>query len=102
MKRKCYIEFFLILWFLVEVECLPTARFIPRHRLCLQTATGDTIVSSKSSALAAARRAGREGEKKHEQNSEAKRLLLAGVEIPEPVFFCTIEPPSVAKQPGTE
>ncbi|XP_059772557.1 ribosome-releasing factor 2, mitochondrial isoform X3 [Balaenoptera ricei] len=63
------------------------------------TATGDTIVSSKSSALAACRRAEREGEKKHRQNSEAERLLLAGVEIPEPVFFCTIEPPSMAKQP---
>ncbi|XP_064232120.1 ribosome-releasing factor 2, mitochondrial isoform X1 [Aotus nancymaae] len=66
------------------------------------TATGDTLVSSKSSALAAARRAEREGEKKHRQNSEAERLLLAGVEIPEPVFFCTIEPPSVAKQPDLE
>uniref|UniRef100_A0A8I5NXN9 GTP dependent ribosome recycling factor mitochondrial 2 n=1 Tax=Papio anubis TaxID=9555 RepID=A0A8I5NXN9_PAPAN len=64
------------------------------------TATGDTIVSSKSSALAAARRAEREGEKKHRQNNEAERVLLAGVEIPEPVFFCTIEPPSVSKQPG--
>ncbi|KAG8524594.1 Ribosome-releasing factor 2, mitochondrial, partial [Galemys pyrenaicus] len=66
------------------------------------TATGDTIVSSKSSALAAARRAEREGEKKHRQNSEAEKLLLAGVEIPEPVFFCTIEPPSVAKQPDLD
>uniref|UniRef100_A0A8C0R9I9 Ribosome-releasing factor 2, mitochondrial n=2 Tax=Canis lupus familiaris TaxID=9615 RepID=A0A8C0R9I9_CANLF len=66
------------------------------------TATGDTIASSKSSALAAARRAEREGEKKHRQNSEAERLLLAGVEIPEPVFFCTIEPPSVAKQPDLD
>ncbi|XP_032134175.1 ribosome-releasing factor 2, mitochondrial isoform X1 [Sapajus apella] len=66
------------------------------------TATGDTLVSSKSSALAAARRAEREGEKKHRQNNEAERLLLAGVEIPEPVFFCTIEPPSVAKQPDLE
>ncbi|KAM5329883.1 ribosome-releasing factor 2, mitochondrial isoform 2-T6 [Glossophaga mutica] len=66
------------------------------------TATGDTIVSSKSSALAAARRAGREGEKKHKQNSEVERLFLAGVEIPEPVFFCTIEPPSVAKQPDLD
>ncbi|EGW03267.1 Ribosome-releasing factor 2, mitochondrial [Cricetulus griseus] len=65
-----------------------------------QTATGDTIVSSKSSALAAARRAGR-GEKKPGKNSETESLLLAGVEIPEPVFFCTIEPPSVAKQPDT-
>ncbi|KAL4689238.1 hypothetical protein H8957_004152 [Semnopithecus entellus] len=66
------------------------------------TATGDTIVSSKSSALAAARRAEREGEKKHGQNNEAERVLLAGVEIPEPVFFCTIEPPSVSKQPDLE
>ncbi|KAH0512745.1 Ribosome-releasing factor 2, mitochondrial [Microtus ochrogaster] len=66
-----------------------------------QTATGDTIVSSKSSALAAARRAGR-GEKKPGENNEAESLLLAGVEIPEPVFFCTIEPPSVAKQPDLD
>ncbi|XP_051028555.1 ribosome-releasing factor 2, mitochondrial [Acomys russatus] len=66
-----------------------------------QTATGDTIVSSKSSALAAARRAGR-AEKKHGKDSEAESLLLAGVEVPEPVFFCTIEPPSVAKQPDLD
>uniref|UniRef100_A0ABI7ZSI1 Ribosome-releasing factor 2, mitochondrial n=1 Tax=Felis catus TaxID=9685 RepID=A0ABI7ZSI1_FELCA len=66
------------------------------------TATGDTIASSKSSALAAARRAETEGGKKHRRNNEAERLLLAGVEIPEPVFFCTIEPPSVAKQPDLD
>ncbi|XP_052015892.1 ribosome-releasing factor 2, mitochondrial isoform X2 [Apodemus sylvaticus] len=66
-----------------------------------QTATGDTIVSSKSSALAAARRAGRE-EGKHGKKGDAESLLLAGVEIPEPVFFCTIEPPSVAKQPDLD
>ncbi|NXE44629.1 RRF2M factor, partial [Casuarius casuarius] len=63
-----------------------------------QSATGDTIVSSKTSAVAAARRAGRDagGERRH--TSEVESLLLAGVEVPEPVFFCTIEPPSVAKQ----
>ncbi|XP_040306743.1 ribosome-releasing factor 2, mitochondrial isoform X2 [Herpailurus yagouaroundi] len=66
------------------------------------TTTGDTIASSKSSALAAARRAETEGGKKHRRNNEAERLLLAGVEIPEPVFFCTIEPPSVAKQPDLD
>uniref|UniRef100_A0A8C5W419 Ribosome-releasing factor 2, mitochondrial n=1 Tax=Microcebus murinus TaxID=30608 RepID=A0A8C5W419_MICMU len=66
------------------------------------TATGDTIASSKSSILAAARRAEREGEKKHKQSNEAERILLAGVEIPEPVFFCTIEPPSLAKQPDLD
>ncbi|XP_071064710.1 ribosome-releasing factor 2, mitochondrial isoform X2 [Dasypus novemcinctus] len=66
------------------------------------TATGDTIVSSKSSALAAARLAEREGGKKHRENDKTERLLLAGVEIPEPVFFCTIEPPSMAKQPDLD
>ncbi|PKU42668.1 ribosome-releasing factor mitochondrial isoform x2 [Limosa lapponica baueri] len=62
-----------------------------------QSATGDTIVSSKASAVAAARRAGRDaaGEK---SASDVESLLLAGVEIPDPVFFCTIEPPSVARQ----
>ncbi|NXK39841.1 RRF2M factor, partial [Piprites chloris] len=60
-----------------------------------QSATGDTIVSSRASAVAAARRAGRDaGEKRSDTNS----LLLAGVEVPDPVFFCTIEPPSMAKQ----
>ncbi|NWT05783.1 RRF2M factor, partial [Mionectes macconnelli] len=62
-----------------------------------QSATGDTIVSSKASAVAAARRAGRDaGEKR--SVSDVDSLLLAGVEIPDPVFFCTIEPPSMAKQ----
>uniref|UniRef100_A0A8D0L108 GTP dependent ribosome recycling factor mitochondrial 2 n=1 Tax=Sphenodon punctatus TaxID=8508 RepID=A0A8D0L108_SPHPU len=65
-----------------------------------QSATGDTIVSSKASAVAAASRAGRDVGRKHGPSSEIESLLLAGVEIPEPVFFCTIEPPSMARQPG--
>ncbi|XP_067885626.1 ribosome-releasing factor 2, mitochondrial isoform X2 [Heterodontus francisci] len=60
-----------------------------------QTATGDTIVSSKSSAAAAACRAGTESGKKHKEQDGP---VLATVEIPEPVFFCTIEPPTMAKQ----
>ncbi|XP_040275571.1 ribosome-releasing factor 2, mitochondrial-like [Bufo bufo] len=64
----------------------------------VETATGDTIVSSKASASAAAHRAGRAGEKSKDKKSQ-DNLVLAGVEIPEPVFFCTIEPSSVAKQP---
>ncbi|XP_051875288.1 ribosome-releasing factor 2, mitochondrial [Pristis pectinata] len=60
-----------------------------------QTATGDTIVSSKSLAAAAARRAEVGSGKRH---IEQERPVLATVEIPEPVFFCTIEPPSMAKQ----
>ncbi|XP_078071039.1 ribosome-releasing factor 2, mitochondrial isoform X2 [Mustelus asterias] len=64
-----------------------------------QTATGDTIVSSKSSAAAAACRAGNKSGKKHK---EQEGPVLAAVEIPEPVFFCTIEPPSMAKQPDLD
>ncbi|XP_078419978.1 ribosome-releasing factor 2, mitochondrial isoform X2 [Cetorhinus maximus] len=64
-----------------------------------KTATGDTIVSSKSSAAAAACRAGKESGKKHEEQEDP---VLAAVEIPEPVFFCTIEPPSMAKQPDLD
>lgn len=67
----------------------------------LQSATGDTIVSSKASAAAAARRAGRDAGGQKRSASDAESLLLAGVEIPDPVFFCTIEPPSMAKQQGT-
>uniref|UniRef100_A0A4W3JLQ2 Elongation factor G2 n=1 Tax=Callorhinchus milii TaxID=7868 RepID=A0A4W3JLQ2_CALMI len=63
-----------------------------------QTATGDTIVSSKASAAVASQRAAKDSGKKCDQNREQENLVLAGVEIPEPVFFCTIEPPSLAKQ----
>ncbi|XP_035748727.1 ribosome-releasing factor 2, mitochondrial isoform X2 [Egretta garzetta] len=63
-----------------------------------QSATGDTIVSSKASAVAAARRAGRDAGREERSTSDVESLLLAGVEIPDPVFFCTIEPPSMAKQ----
>ncbi|KAJ3605275.1 hypothetical protein NHX12_027325 [Muraenolepis orangiensis] len=62
-----------------------------------QTVTGDTIVSSKASAAAAARRANRD------QGLETKAgVILSGVEVPEPVFFCSIEPPTMAKQADLE
>ncbi|XP_059830528.1 ribosome-releasing factor 2, mitochondrial [Hypanus sabinus] len=64
-----------------------------------QTATGDTIVSSKSLAATAAHRAGVGSAKRH---VEQEKQVLATVEIPEPVFFCTIEPPSMAKQPDLD
>ncbi|XP_069079962.1 ribosome-releasing factor 2, mitochondrial isoform X1 [Pleurodeles waltl] len=67
-----------------------------------QTATGDTLASSKSSAVAAARKAGRESGNKLAQSKASESLILAGIEIPEPVFFCTIEPPSLARQPDLE
>ncbi|XP_037121054.1 ribosome-releasing factor 2, mitochondrial isoform X2 [Syngnathus acus] len=58
-----------------------------------QTVTGDTIVASKASAVAAARRAQTEGR---------AGVVLSGVEVPDPVFFCTIEPPTLAKQADLE
>ncbi|KAM3940620.1 ribosome-releasing factor 2, mitochondrial [Leptodactylus fuscus] len=84
----------------VEISSLPPGNIALTVGL-KQTATGDTIVSSKASASAAARRAGRAEEKSKDKKSQDS-LVLAGVEVPEPVFFCTIEPPSVAKQPDLE
>lgn len=65
----------------------------------LKTVTGDTIVSSKASAAAAAQRAHNNGGagKKHGEHAS---VILSGVEVPDPVFFCTIEPPTMAKQAG--
>ena len=68
-----------------------------------QTVTGDTIVSSKASAVAAARRAQNEGEgerRRGKGGGEQSSLVLAGVEVPDPVFFCSIEPPTMSKQTG--
>ncbi|KAG9353696.1 hypothetical protein JZ751_011818 [Albula glossodonta] len=48
------------------------------------------------------RRALKEGEGKRGSEKEPSRLVLAGVEVPEPVFFCTIEPPSLARQTDLE
>uniref|UniRef100_A0A4W3JJC5 Elongation factor G2 n=1 Tax=Callorhinchus milii TaxID=7868 RepID=A0A4W3JJC5_CALMI len=77
-----------------ELCCLSDGNFC----FPLKTATGDTIVSSKASAAVASQRAAKDSGKKCDQNREQENLVLAGVEIPEPVFFCTIEPPSLAKQ----
>uniref|UniRef100_H3D7E2 GTP dependent ribosome recycling factor mitochondrial 2 n=1 Tax=Tetraodon nigroviridis TaxID=99883 RepID=H3D7E2_TETNG len=62
-----------------------------------QTVTGDTIVSSKASAAAAARRAHSDGVAA-KKRGELTSVVLSGVEVPDPVFFCTIEPPTMAKQ----
>eukprot|EP00064_Thunnus_orientalis_P022476 superscaffoldBa00007596_g22674 len=65
-----------------------------------QTVTGDTIVSSKASAAAAARRAQNDGGTGKKRGEHAS-VVLSGVEVPDPVFFCTIEPPTMAKQADT-
>ncbi|XP_034566197.1 ribosome-releasing factor 2, mitochondrial [Notolabrus celidotus] len=66
-----------------------------------QTVTGDTIVSSKASAAAAARRAQNDGEAAKKRGEQVS-VILSGVEVPDPVFFCTIEPPTMAKQADLE
>ncbi|KAM6902039.1 ribosome-releasing factor 2, mitochondrial isoform 1-T2 [Lycodopsis pacificus] len=66
-----------------------------------QTVTGDTIVLSKASAAAAARRAQNDGGAGTRQGEHAS-MVLSGVEVPDPVFFCTIEPPTMAKQTDLE
>ncbi|XP_038621845.1 ribosome-releasing factor 2, mitochondrial [Tachyglossus aculeatus] len=85
----------------IEIPSLPAGNIALTVGL-KQTATGDTIVASKASALAAVRRAGRDLRKSPKQSGETESLLLAGVEVPDPVFFCTIEPPSMAKQPDLD
>ncbi|XP_015275820.1 PREDICTED: ribosome-releasing factor 2, mitochondrial [Gekko japonicus] len=67
-----------------------------------QSATGDTIVLSKASAMAAAQKAEKDVRSDCGQTCGVENLLLAGVEVPEPVFFCTIEPPSMARQPDLD
>uniref|UniRef100_A0A3B3UF75 Elongation factor G2 n=1 Tax=Poecilia latipinna TaxID=48699 RepID=A0A3B3UF75_9TELE len=68
-----------------------------------QTVTGDTIVSSKASAAAAARRAQSDGGMGTKRGDQADiGIVLSGVEVPDPVFFCTIEPPTMAKQADLE
>ncbi|TDH02246.1 hypothetical protein EPR50_G00171160 [Perca flavescens] len=66
-----------------------------------QTVTGDTIVSSKASAAAAARRAQSDGVESKKRGEQAS-VVLSGVEVPDPVFFCTIESPTMAKQADLE
>lgn len=34
------------------------------------------------------------------KGGEQASVVLSGVEVPDPVFFCTIEPPTMAKQAG--
>ncbi|KAI9534913.1 G elongation factor, mitochondrial 2 [Dissostichus eleginoides] len=67
-----------------------------------QTVTGDTIVSSKSSAAAAATRRAQNDSGTGAKRGEHASVVLSGVEVPEPVFFCTIEPPTMAKQADLE
>ncbi|XP_072166611.1 ribosome-releasing factor 2, mitochondrial-like [Diadema setosum] len=81
-----------------------------------QTVTGDTLVASKASYNTARKslrqqhqesqskeRVGRDdGGEDGEENETSCLPLLEAVNIPDPVFFCTIEPPSQAYQADLE
>eukprot|EP00058_Branchiostoma_floridae_P016050 XP_002601538.1 hypothetical protein BRAFLDRAFT_127730 [Branchiostoma floridae] len=65
-----------------------------------QTYTGDTLVSSPSAVVSAKKVRGRlqeEGQSISVMGDE-DAPVLAGLDVPEPVFFCTIEAPSMSKQ----
>ncbi|XP_029940734.1 ribosome-releasing factor 2, mitochondrial isoform X2 [Salarias fasciatus] len=84
----------------VEIPSMPAGNIALTVGL-KQTVTGDTIVSSKAAAAAAARRARSDGGTGKKRGEEAG-VVLSGVEVPDPVFFCTIEPPTMAKQADLE
>lgn len=74
----------------------------------MQTRTGDTITSTKG--LAKLNPILRQSEhKQHEEAEEShhdgsydnnlnNEVVLAGLQVPSPVYFCSVEPPSLAYQ----
>lgn len=84
----------------VEIPSMPAGNIALTVGL-KQTVTGDTIVLSKASATAAARRAQNKTDTGKKRGEHAS-VILSGVEVPDPVFFCTIEPPTMAKQTDLE
>ncbi|KAK7103734.1 hypothetical protein V1264_018578 [Littorina saxatilis] len=81
-----------------------------------QTLTGDTLTSSQSAAKAAAKAWRRQQEQQQktqqhqkgeqeeggEEDAEEVSPVLAAMNVPAPVFFCSIEPPSMAYQKNLE
>ncbi|XP_022099652.1 ribosome-releasing factor 2, mitochondrial-like [Acanthaster planci] len=63
-----------------------------------QTATGDTLVSSKSALKAATRALKRHNKSGADPTGFDQVAVLGSLDVPEPVFFCTIEPASQAYQ----
>lgn len=71
----------------------------------MQTITGDTLCASHRSALAASKSYHQaavnesNGSKKGAaDDDDDEPLILAGMVIPDPVFFCSVEPPSLTFQ----
>ena len=56
--------------------------------------TGDTLVSSLSAANSA--------KSSHQSDSDKDEAVLAGMVVPAPVFFCSVEPASLSQQTALE
>lgn len=59
-----------------------------------QTITGDTVVSSSQVAKAAEKQFQKTATPN--EDGDIRAPVLAGLTVPDPVFFCSIEPPSMA------
>ena len=70
----------------------------------MQTYTGDTIVQSSSCAKAAQRAVEQQQRRStDDQQSHPAGAIpeLGAINIPPPVFFCSVEPSSAAEQKGS-
>ena len=63
------------------------------------TITGDLITNNPSSAIRAKTRMQK---KKGVKQEEIDNLFSVGARVPDPVFFCSIEPPSLSYQVALE
>lgn len=72
-----------------------------------QTRTGDTVTSKEG--LARIRPMLRQYEHRHHEEEDSSHnpeshddldhdVVLAGLQVPSPVYFCSVEPPSMASQ----
>ncbi|XP_071540183.1 ribosome-releasing factor 2, mitochondrial isoform X1 [Panulirus ornatus] len=59
------------------------------------TSTGDTLVESRSLANSVRK-------KLVDEKGENQTAMLLGVQVPEPVFFCSVEAPSISQQKALE
>ncbi|XP_027208842.2 ribosome-releasing factor 2, mitochondrial isoform X1 [Penaeus vannamei] len=59
------------------------------------TGTGDTLVGSQSIANSVMK-------KKSKETGERQTPILLGAQVPEPVFFCSVEAPSMSQQKALE
>ena len=64
--------------------------------MLIQTSTGDTLVNNQRSVASAIK--SYQSSCPQEDDGLATVPVLAGMDIPDPVFFCSVEPQSLAYQ----